>query len=57
MSNELRDFDSVSIIIINYNAGSSLAACVAQVSAQTREVTVVDNSSSDNSPGDLVLLV
>jgi glycosyltransferase involved in cell wall biosynthesis len=57
MNNKLRDFDSVSIIIIKYKAGSSLNACVAQVSAQTREVTFVDNSSSDNSPGDLVLLV
>jgi len=45
--------DAVSIIIVNYNAGSSLTGCVAQVLTQAGEVIVVDNASSDSSLDDL----
>jgi GT2 family glycosyltransferase len=41
--------DSVSIIIVNYNSGSSLTECVKQAITQARETIVVDNASTDNS--------
>lgn len=40
---------SVSLVVVNYNAGSLLADCVASALAQVREVIVVDNASSDKS--------
>lgn len=39
----------VSAIIVNYNAGSSLADCVARVLPQIDEVIIVDNYSVDDS--------
>jgi hypothetical protein len=41
---------SVSVVIVNWNAGESLAACVASVvAAAPDEVVVVDNASTDGS--------
>jgi GT2 family glycosyltransferase len=45
--------DSVSVVIVNYNAGSILTGCVAQVLHQAGEIIIVDNASSDNSLDDL----
>ncbi len=41
--------DTVSLIIINYNSGAFLEACVATGLHQVDEVIVVDNASSDDS--------
>lgn len=41
--------DSVSLIIVNYNACECLVACVSSALDQVGEVIVVDNASSDNS--------
>ena len=41
---------SVSVVIVNWNAGESLAACVASVvAAAPNEIVVVDNASTDGS--------
>lgn len=53
MNPETPGADSVSIVIVNYNAGPILTGCVAQVMNQAGEVIVVDNASSDNSLDDL----
>lgn len=39
----------VSVIIVNYNAGSLLVDCIAAVLPQVAEVVVVDNGSQDDS--------
>lgn len=39
----------VSVVIVNYNAGNLLQACVASCLLQTGEVIVVDNASVDGS--------
>ncbi|MBI4807419.1 MAG: glycosyltransferase family 2 protein [Nitrosomonadales bacterium] len=39
----------VSIVIVNYNAGDILQACVARAVLQAEQVIVVDNASSDGS--------
>lgn len=41
--------DRVSLIIVNYNAGECLRACVSSVFGHVDEVIVVDNASSDDS--------
>lgn len=41
--------ESVSLIIVNYNACQCLVACVSSALDQVGEVIVVDNASSDNS--------
>ena len=41
--------DTVSLIIVNYNAGTYLQVCVASVLDQVNEVIVVDNASTDGS--------
>lgn len=41
--------DSVSIIVVNYNAGALLTECIALCLQQAGEVIVVDNASSDQS--------
>ena len=38
---------TVSIIIVNYNAGTLLSRCVESVLAQTDEIIIVDNASTD----------
>jgi len=40
---------SISIIIVNYNAGTFLTACVGTALAHADEIIVVDNASSDSS--------
>lgn len=40
---------SVSIIIVNYNAGAVLTECVSLALKQAKEVIVVDNASTDSS--------
>lgn len=40
---------SVSVIIVNYNAGELLTACVRAVFSQSLEILVVDNGSTDKS--------
>ncbi|MEO1659095.1 MAG: glycosyltransferase family 2 protein [Pseudomonadota bacterium] len=43
---------SVSVIIVNYNAGDRLAKCLSSLAGQSaapKEIFVVDNASSDNS--------
>jgi len=44
---------SISVIVVNYNAGPLLAECIGSVFGQCDEVIVVDNASSD---GSLLLL-
>ncbi len=39
----------ISTIIVNYNAGAGLIACIRSVIEQTNEVILVDNASHDNS--------
>jgi len=46
---KLLSIDSVSIIIVNYNAGAMLTECVSLGLEQAGEVVVVDNASVDNS--------
>lgn len=41
--------DTVSLIIVNYNAGHYLQDCVASALSQVQEVIVVDNASIDDS--------
>ena len=41
--------DTVSLIIVNYNACECIVACVLSALSQVHEVIVVDNASSDNS--------
>ncbi len=38
---------TVSVIIVNYNAGALLSRCVASVLSQSAEVIIVDNASAD----------
>lgn len=40
---------AVSLIVVNYNAGSLLTDCVGSAVEQVRELIIVDNASSDNS--------
>jgi GT2 family glycosyltransferase len=40
---------SVSVIIVNYNAGALLASCVASALGQSSEIIIVDNASADHS--------
>ena len=40
---------SVSLVVVNFNAGSLLTDCIASAIVQVREVIVVDNASIDNS--------
>ena len=40
---------AISTIIVNYNAGAGLVACIQSVIDQVREVILVDNASRDNS--------
>lgn len=39
----------ISVLIVNYNAGSLLTNCVSTVLKQVQEVIIVDNASTDNS--------
>ena len=41
--------DTVSLIIVNYNACECIVACVSSALSQVNEVIVVDNASSDDS--------
>lgn len=43
------DLDSVTVIIVNYNAGWLLTRCVLAALEQAQQVIVVDNASSDSS--------
>jgi len=45
--------DTVSLIVVNYNAGNCLRACVSSALNQVDEVIVVDNASSDDSLANL----
>ena len=45
-SNELAD---VSAVMVNFNAGELLVICVKAALAQTRQVVVIDNASTDSS--------
>jgi GT2 family glycosyltransferase len=40
---------SLSVVVVNYNAGALLSECIKSVSGQCDEVIVVDNASSDSS--------
>lgn len=40
---------TVSVIIVNYNAGPLLASCVASALSQSTEIIIVDNASADMS--------
>ena len=40
---------TVSVIIVNYNAGPLLASCVASAVSQSTEIIIVDNASADMS--------
>jgi len=45
---------AVSVVVVNWNAGDALAACLASLAADgdpAREVVLVDNASSDGSTG------
>ncbi len=43
------NFDPVSVVVVNHNAGSLLRECVSSSLEQAAEVVVVDNASSDES--------
>lgn len=43
------EFGRVSLIIVNYNSGNFLLACVSSAVSQVDEVVVVDNASNDDS--------
>ncbi|WP_256324923.1 glycosyltransferase family 2 protein [Nitrosomonas sp. Nm132] len=45
----ISDIKSVSLVIVNYNAGSLLADCLQAALEQAQHVIVVDNASSDSS--------
>lgn len=45
--------DTVSVIIVNYNAGNCLRDCVSSAFGQVNEVIVVDNASTDGSVAQL----
>ena len=47
--------NSVSLIIVNYNAGEFLKACVSSALNQVDDLIVVDNASTDNSSAELEL--
>ena len=47
--------NSVSIIVVNYNAGAVLTECIALCLEQAEEVIVVDNASTDESINMFVL--
>jgi len=49
METAIAGLASVSVIVVNYNAGNLLVDCVRSALAQAREVVVVDNASSDSS--------
>lgn len=49
MSSKLSSTNSVSIIVVNYNAGAVLTECIALCLEQAEEVIVVDNASIDES--------
>ena len=46
---ENRHKQSISVIIVNYNAGPLLTQCVQATLQQTEQVIVIDNASSDSS--------
>ena len=46
---ENRHKQSISVIIVNYNAGPLLTQCVQAALQQTEQVIVIDNASSDSS--------
>ena len=48
--------DTVSLIIVNYNACDCIVACVSSALSQVDEVIVVDNASSDDSLAQLELV-
>ncbi len=45
---------TVSVIIVNYNAGPLLASCVASAVSQSTEIIIVDNASADMSTDAIV---
>ena len=45
---------TVSVIIVNYNAGPLLASCVASALSQSTEIIIVDNASADMSTDAIV---
>lgn len=49
MNSNNHDYNSVSVVIVNYNAGVLLTECVRAGLQQATEVVVVDNASSDGS--------
>lgn len=49
----MQDRQSVSVIIINHNAGNILIQCVTNAMDQARQTIVIDNASSDNSLNNL----
>ena len=46
--------DSVSVVVVNHNAGAFLSKCVTAALGQAKEVIVVDNASKDSSISDLL---
>lgn len=46
----------ISVVVVNYNAGSLLVECVRSVLPQASEVLIVDNASRDSSLKDCALL-
>ncbi|GAB4060208.1 glycosyltransferase family 2 protein [Uliginosibacterium sediminicola] len=49
MNASFQTYLPVSVVIVNYNAGDLLRACVIEALRQAVEVIVVDNASADNS--------
>lgn len=47
--------ESVSVVVVNHNAGAFLSKCVTSALGQAKEVIVVDNASKDSSISDLLL--
>lgn len=49
MSSELGEYNSLSAVVVNYNAGALIVDCVRLALQQCNEVVVVDNASTDMS--------
>ena len=50
---EAKATSSVSLVVVNFNAGTLLADCIASAIVQAKEIIVVDNASTDNSVSQL----
>jgi hypothetical protein len=48
-SGKMKEACRISVVVVNYNAGDVLQACVCQATQQAGQVIVIDNASTDHS--------